>query len=369
MTEDVYERLAEHYSTLGMGCVVNDDFIDILKEMFTPEEAEVVLLLPTKVAPFKPASVDDIIGKTNIPRAELEDKLEKLTQRMMIFSGKTEDGKKGYALLQLGYGFPQSSFWKGKDTPYLRNMAGMVVKYFNRRVTSATYGGSETKPFRYIPVGETVDTQIQGVYHYDMMENIIDNAKVIAVCHCPCRLAMQLRGKGCEHALEVCLKYGELAEYVIERGIGREITKEEALKICKDSEEAGMVHMVDNAMGEVKHTCHCCGCACWNVGAINRRKIPRDVLMATYYLRYTDKDECMACGDCIDICPVNALTLDGDYPTIDEEWCIGCGVCIVKCLNGAAKLRLRPDRKDVVPPSNFEELHETILKEKGLKGA
>lgn len=369
MTEGVYMQLAKHLSTLGMGYPANEDLVDILRENFTPEEAEVALLLPTRVAPLQPVGVDDIVSKASLPREELVDILEGLVQRGLLFTAETENGEKGYALMQLGYGFPQTFFWKGEETPHARNMANLVVKYFNRRVTAESYGGSETKPFRYIPVGETIDAQTQAVYSYDMMEKIIENARVIALCHCPCRLAFRLRGKGCDHPLEVCLKYDELAEYVIERGLAREITKDEALKICRESEDAGMVHMVDNAMGEVKHTCHCCGCACWNVGAIKRRKIPRDVLMATYYLRYTDEDMCSACGECIEWCPVDALTLDGDYPAVDEDWCIGCGVCVAKCSTGAATLRLRPDRKDVVPPRDFKELHEKVLEEKGLKGA
>ena len=369
MTENIYERLAKHLSTLGMGYPVTEDLVDILRENFTPKEAEAALLLPTRVAPLQPVGVDDIIGEASLPRAELVDILERLSQRGLLFTSKTKDGKKGYTLLQLGYGFPQTFFWKGEDTPHARNMASLVVKYFNRRVTAESYGGSETKPFRYIPVGESIDYQTQAVYPYDMMEKVIEKARVIAVCHCPCRLTAQLRGKGCDHPLEVCLKYDEIAEYVIERGLAREITKDEALKIVRESAEAGMVHMVDNAMGDIKHTCHCCGCACWNVGAIKRRKIPRDVLMATYYLRDTDEEECTGCGDCVELCPVDALTLEGEHPTLDEDWCIGCGVCVAKCPNGAAKLRLRPDRIDVVPPRNFKELHERILEEKGLREA
>jgi NAD-dependent dihydropyrimidine dehydrogenase PreA subunit len=177
---------------------------------------------------------------------------------------------------------------------------------------------------------------------------------------------LRLRGRGCDHPLEVCLKFDDMAEYLIERELAREITREKALEVIRKSEDAGLVHFVDNAIKDIKHNCNCCGCACWNVGSIKRRKIPRDVLMATYFIRETDKDKCVGCGNCVEICPVDAIVLEGDYATVDEDWCIGCGLCVRQCSNGAARLRLRTDRKDHLPLPNFVKLHEKILKEKGL---
>ncbi|MFC2003089.1 hypothetical protein ACFLV4_04000 [Chloroflexota bacterium] len=254
MTEDVYRRLAEHLSTLGMGYPVTEDLEEILKANFTPDEAEVALALPTRVAPLQLTSVDDISAKVDLPREELVKMLESLAQRGLLFSGKMKEGERGYALLQLGHGFPQTFFWGGEDTPHARNMAALISKYFNRRVTAEAYGGSRTKQSRYIPVGETINQEMQAVYPYDVMEEVIEKARVIAVAHCPCRMMARVKGGGCEHPLEVCLKYDEIAEYVIEKGLAREVTKEEALEIVKKSEELGLVHFVDNAMGDVKHT-------------------------------------------------------------------------------------------------------------------
>lgn len=97
----------------------------------------------------------------------------------------------------------------------------------------------------------------------------------------------------CHHSLEVCIKYDELAEFVIEKGLARQISKDEAMKILADSEKEGLVHMVDNTQGQIKHTCNCCGHYCWNVGIIRRRKIPRDMLMAVYFIRETDSVKIM----------------------------------------------------------------------------
>jgi len=363
-TIDIYKQLAGHLSTLGMGYPPHETLEEILRANFTPVEAEVALALPTRVIPLQPVGIEEIMRAVDLPRVELEDILEGLSQRGLLFSGKTDDGETGYALQQVGFSFPQTYFWKGEDTPHARNMASLVAKYFNRKVTQEAYA-SETKAFRYIPVGKTIEPELQAVYPYHMMESVIQQATVFAVCHCSCRMVARLRGMSCEHPTEVCMKFDEVAQYVIDRKLGREITREKAREIIRQSEEAGLVHFVDNAIGDIKHNCNCCGCACWNVGSIKRRKIPRDVLMATYFIRDTDEEECAGCGECVEVCPVDAIQMEGDLPMVDEDWCIGCGVCVVKCPAEAAKLKLRPDKSGQLPNSNFKELHERILREKG----
>ena len=362
-TKDVYEKLARHLSALGMGYPLTEDLMEILKESFTSLEAEVALALPTKVIPLQPVSVGEIVAGSDLPEKELVGILDKLSRRGLLFYGRAQKGEKGYALQQIGFSFPQTFFWKGEDTPHSRNMAALIAKYFNRKVTREAYS-YPTDPYRYVPTSGTVDPDLQAVYPHHTMENVLKNVTDFAVCHCSCRMIALLRGRPCEHPTEVCLNVDEMARYVIDRNLGRRIRREEAIQLIKQSEEDGLVHFVDNAKGDMKHNCNCCGCACWNVGAIKRRKIPRDVLMATYFLRETDEDECTGCGECVEICPVDALTMEGDSPRVDQGWCIGCGVCVSKCPAGAARLRMRPDKDGDLPAANFRRLHEMILDEK-----
>ena len=364
MKKDIYKKLADHLSTLGMGYPPNEDLEEILRANFNEVEANVALAIPTGVIPLTPVEVDEIMAASKIPREELEDILEGLTQSGLLFSGRTEHGGKGYALQQVGFGFPQTFFWKGDDTPHARSMAGLVAKYFNRRVTHDAYAPSETKAFRYIPIEKALEPNIQAVYPYHAMESIIQQATLFAVCHCPCRIATRLRGRGCEHPTEVCLKFDEMARYVIDRGLGREVTREEARQIIAQSEEAGLVHFVDNAIEGVQHNCNCCGCSCWNVGNIKRRKIPRDVIMATYFIRKTGEGECTGCGECASACPVDAIRMEDGLPVVDEDWCIGCGVCVAVCPGEAAYLELREDKKDQLPNATFHDLHESIIAER-----
>jgi ferredoxin len=363
MDNDIYEQLARHLSFMGMGLPHRSELVDILKENFTEQEAEIIMMLPTTNTPLKPVKIEAIAGSKNIDRKNLAAILEDLATRRLIYSGKTENGDIGYALHQAGFGFPQAFFWGGEDTPHTREMAKLVLKYFNRKVTKDIFGGVKTKPYRYIPINRSLKSDIQTVLPHDRMDTVLNNSARFAVAHCPCRVEAGLMGKSCEHPTEVCIKFDEMAEYIIDRGLGREITRQEAQEIVRKAAEVGLVHFVDNTAGKAKHNCNCCGCACWNVGSIRRRKIPRDELMAVYFFRETDPEQCAGCGECIDICPVQAIKLEDGLAVIDEKWCIGCGVCAAKCEFDAIHIRYRGDQEEV--PADFETLHKIILKEGG----
>jgi len=47
-------------------------------------------------------------------------------------------------------------------------------------------------------------------------------------------------------------------------------------------------------------------------------------------MAYVINDDCIACGACIDECPVDAIT-EGDIYKIDAEKCTDCGDCVDSC--------------------------------------
>lgn len=50
------------------------------------------------------------------------------------------------------------------------------------------------------------------------------------------------------------------------------------------------------------------------------------------------RGRCLRCGQCVDACPSEAISLDGDHPITDTEICRLCGQCIDVCLVGARQI-------------------------------
>ena len=110
---------------------------------------------------------------------------------------------------------------------------------------------------RVIPINETIDSKSRVLVQEDAAE-LVRNARNLAVTTCVCRKSM----KRCDAPLEVCLQLNKGADYTIKRGTGRKIDIDEALKILRISEEAGLVHTTDNRAGNVNVICNCCTCCC-----------------------------------------------------------------------------------------------------------
>lgn len=50
-----------------------------------------------------------------------------------------------------------------------------------------------------------------------------------------------------------------------------------------------------------------------------------------------DKEKCTGCGICIDVCPVEAITIENGKAVISDD-CSECGICENECPNDAIKV-------------------------------
>jgi NAD-dependent dihydropyrimidine dehydrogenase PreA subunit len=48
-----------------------------------------------------------------------------------------------------------------------------------------------------------------------------------------------------------------------------------------------------------------------------------------------DLEKCTGCGECLDVCPVEAISLVAGKAAIDVDTCLSCGACIETCSQGA----------------------------------
>ena len=40
---------------------------------------------------------------------------------------------------------------------------------------------------------------------------------------------------------------------------------------------------------------------------------------------------CTGCGTCVDVCPVEAITIEKEKAVVDADSCVDCGTCVDEC--------------------------------------
>lgn len=162
---------------------------------------------------------------------------------------------------------------------------------------------------RVIPIESAIDGNSHSAT-YEEVSKYLEENDIFTVTDCSCRTDRELMGEGCGHLKEdMCIQMGHAAEYYIKTGRGRQITREEAYEIIRKAEENGLMHQIPNVDGNGKtHAiCNCCGCGCLSLRTAEMFK-NNDMVRSNYVAR-VETDKCVACGQCVENCPVNALKL------------------------------------------------------------
>jgi len=47
-----------------------------------------------------------------------------------------------------------------------------------------------------------------------------------------------------------------------------------------------------------------------------------------------DKEKCVGCEACVDVCPVSAIKMKDGKAVVGDE-CVDCGACVSQCPTGA----------------------------------
>lgn len=310
-----YQQLAE---TIGAG---DSTIIPKLFEMLADKNEAQVLL-----AAYPPASSAELAEKTGLPVDNVEQMIDPLFKKGMLYkSSKTDaSGMTRYyrvrALLQFHDASVLSLDVSQDFVDLWREYQDKEFPEYHKRLESKL----QRSAMRVIPVNIALEPDTRIAPFEDIIQ-IVAKSRKLAVVRCPCRL---VAGGACGKSLEVCIQVDKAADYTMERGTGRELSKDGAIEMLKKCEEEGLVHMVSNQRGLGHIICNCCDdcCIAWpgpRTSAVNYASPSR-------FTAVLDSDLCTACEECLDRCYFDAIALE-DTARINEDNCMGCGLCAVIC--------------------------------------
>lgn len=160
-----------------------------------------------------------------------------------------------------------------------------------------------------IPVEKAITLENQSV-PVEHLSRWIDMYDKYGISECSCRKQQAIRGEGSgEIRGNYCIGMGDMAEYMDDRGIGHYVSKEEVYEILERAERHGYVHQITNIDGEGKIVaiCNCAPGVCNALRTSQLYNTPN--LSASAYRAHVKTENCVACGKCVEVCPVGAAKL------------------------------------------------------------
>jgi Pyruvate/2-oxoacid:ferredoxin oxidoreductase delta subunit len=215
-----------------------------------------------------------------------------------------------------------------------------------------------------VQVNEPLSLERHVASHEDAVA-ILESKDLIVVTECICRKEKNMLGKGCHRPVENCFMFGSMARYYLDNNMGRQVDLEEAKTIIARSQEAGLVTQPSTSLNP-SGMCNCCGDCCGVLLSLKRQDEPASLVFSNHFAR-VDAGSCTACENCIDYCPMEALSIsDEGIAEVDLRRCIGCGVCVIQCNEDALYLQRKDESAVRVPPENEAARMMTLAKKRGI---
>ncbi|MFC1848827.1 4Fe-4S binding protein [candidate division CSSED10-310 bacterium] len=333
----------------------------ILKVLFSPEEAELALKLP-----FKPVKLKTLARRLQESPEVLHQKLDKMADRGLVFDFlREETGEYYYILAPPIVGFLEFSFMRVRGDIPQKELANLLYESFHKdkQFVAGLFGG-QTNIGRTLVHESTLPEDYSDILSYEQATALIEESGGGAVSLCYCRHSASHVDQGCNNPQEICTSLYEGADFVIRHGFGRHVEQQELLDILAQARELGLVQIADNVQNKPTYICHCCGCCCGQLTAINKWGISNAVHTSNF-IAAVDEAACAGCGRCARRCPIGAIKLESKMPytpvrhdllaRIDEEICLGCGVCVPACKKDALSMAPRPKRV-LTPETTLERV-------------
>ncbi|MBU0992755.1 MAG: 4Fe-4S dicluster domain-containing protein [Proteobacteria bacterium] len=361
VAKDMYERLGNKVDNLHVRAPVNAAFAEILKELYSLEEAEVVVKMP-----YVFSSLDRISKLTKTEKTKLKNILDGLCLKGLVMDIYLQ-GEYRYMPSPLVVGIFEFTMMRTEGDLNSKHWARLFHDYMEEGTPyyANFTDGSQVSIARALPHEDAIEDHIE-ILDYEKVSHVIDEAGRYAVGLCSCRHKAEHTGERlCDVPMSTCTTLGHGADYLIRNKMAQEVSKSEMLDIFARSKELGLIFSADNVQKRLMFICHCCGCCCGIIDGLNKHGLTA-TLVTSNYIASVDAETCNGCKMCEKACHVKAISMKTlDSPSsdkkkkkravIDEAFCVGCGVCALKCKTNALKLVKRKNRV-IHPKTTFERV-------------
>ncbi|MHC4917196.1 MAG: 4Fe-4S ferredoxin, partial [Planctomycetota bacterium] len=266
MSEEIYQRLRKgiaRHSTY-FDATRSGVEIQFLKKLFSVEEAELFLHLTGNLE-----TPQRIAERAQQHPQKVSETLKRMAEKGLLYPKRRGD-KYYYAAAPFAHGILEHQVHRMD-----RELAEIYEEYmWAEKIPEgppADPAAEITLPLRAIPVNAPVSVS-RPIAPYEDVRELIESQDRIAVTKCFCAAQQGLLETGCEQPLEVCLMLGFYADYYVDLGMGRRISRQEALDILDLSEEAGLVHQFADSL-DPGAICNCCPDCCGALRVL--KKLPQ----------------------------------------------------------------------------------------------
>lgn len=359
----IYKQLGNKIDGLTMRAPWNDALYQILKELYTREEAEIVVKMPYGLSSF-----ERVAKVTQCEEGKLRRLLDSLCSKGLVVDLWMNE-EYMYMPSPMAVGIFEMTMMRTEPQANHKTWARLFHDYLSGDGTffEANFGhGEKASQLRTLAHEEAIDGgDYVEVLDYEGANSIIEESERSAIGYCSCRHEkFHLGEKACSVPLNKCSSFGLVAEYLVRRKMAREASKSELLENIAQSKELKLVLAADNIKQKPSFICHCCQCCCNVLVGINTHGFP-NILVSSSYISGTDEGKCTGCEKCAKACPISAIemvpsgadseTKKRKAPKVNESICLGCGVCGLACPKDAVKL-VKRGKRVFHPETTFERV-------------
>jgi ferredoxin len=359
--EDVYTQLGDKIDNLHVRAPMNEIFYEILKELYSPEEADFVAKMP-----FLLSNINRVSKFTKTDKDETLKFLETLCEKGLVMDLFLR-GEYRYMPSPLVIGIFEFTMMRTGAGLNTKRWAELFHQYMDSgEMYSANFDEwTQTWIGRTLPHTETIADHVE-ILDYERASHLIGEAERRAVGICSCRHTKEhTESERCDVPLTTCTSFNAAADYAIRHHMAEEISESETYDIFERSKELGLVFTADNVQKRIMYICHCCGCCCGIMEGLTKHGLPNSIVTSNF-IANIDNEKCIGCGRCAKACHVQAMEMipielnnpeskKKENPQLDASICIGCGVCGLKCETGALQLVER-EKRVIHPETTFQRV-------------